>query len=107
MIVQLVVAGPCVLEDAHRQPVLVEVVVKWDGEHDRHDLIALRASHVKQLVGQDANGARGRVIVLGEGAHLCVGGAHSGLWRAVGKPSLHVHPVEKRKSRGFQTCYML
>lgn len=100
VLVQLLITGPRVLEDAQCQLVLVEVVVKGDGEHDRHHLVALFGSHVKQLIGQDAHGAGGRVIVLGEGANLGFGGAHCGLWRAVDESALNVHPGDRKKSSG-------
>lgn len=91
-VIQLVVAGSRVLEDAHSQPVLVQVVVERHREHDSNQLVAVAAAHVKQLVGHDAHSAWCRVVVLGEGAHLGPGGANGGLRRAEGETTFHVDP---------------
>lgn len=96
VLVQLLIAGPRVLEDAQRQLVLEEVVVERNGEHDRHHLLAVFISHVKQLIGEDADGAGGRVVILGEGAHCGVGGAHCGLRRAESKSALHEDPGDRK-----------
>ena len=54
---QTLVAGLRLIEDAHPQPVLVEVVVERHREHDSHELRAGALFHVEHLVGQDAHGA--------------------------------------------------
>ncbi|TNN56798.1 hypothetical protein EYF80_032976 [Liparis tanakae] len=69
----LFVATARMLDHAHGQPVTVQVAVKRHREHDGHALGANPALHVEQVVGQQADGARGGVVVLGEGAHFSLG----------------------------------
>lgn len=95
LLVQLFIAGPGLLHHAHGQPVLVQVVVKRHRKHDGHALGADAALHVEQVVGQQADGARGGVVVLGEGAHFSPGRADGGLGRVVAEAARHVDPVEE------------
>jgi len=95
LLVQLFVAVTRKLNHAHGQPVIVEVVVKRHREHDGHALGANPALHVEQVVGQQADGARGGVVVLGEGAHFSLGGTNRRLGRVVTETTGHVDPVQE------------
>lgn len=83
LVVQVFVAVTGLLNHTHSQPVLVQVVVKRHREHDGHAVGANPALHMEQVVGQQANCARGGVVVLGEGADFGLGGANRGLGRVV------------------------
>ncbi|KAG7243542.1 hypothetical protein INR49_011098 [Caranx melampygus] len=75
LVIQMFVAGTGVLNHAHGQTVLIQVVVKGHREHDGHALGANPALHMEQVIGQQADSTRGSVVVLGEGAHFSLGGA--------------------------------
>lgn len=77
------VTGAGMLHAAHGQTVLVQVVVKGHREHNGHALGVNPALHIEQVVGQHADRACGRVVVLGEGADFCHGGADRGLGRVM------------------------
>lgn len=95
LLVQMFVTGPGLLHHTHGQPVLVQVVVKGHGEHDGHALGANAAPHVEEVVGQQADGTRGRVVVLREGADFCLLGSNGGLRRVVAEATGHVDPAKK------------
>lgn len=98
LVVQMFVAGTGLLNHAHGQTVLVQVVVKGHREHDGHALGANPALHMEQVIGQQADSTRGGVVVLGEGAHFSLGGADRRLGRVLTEAARHVNPT--RGSRG-------
>lgn len=91
------VACTGVLNHTHRQTVLVQITVEGHGKHDGHALGANPALHVEQVVGQQADGARGSVVVLGEGTHFSLGGANRGLGRVEAEATCHVYPIQDTK----------
>lgn len=96
LVVQMFVAGTGMLDHTHGQAVLVQVVVKGHRKHDGHAFGTNPTLHVEQVVGQQADGARGSVVILGEGAHLGLGGTNRGLRRVLTEAARHVHPAQER-----------
>lgn len=105
LVVQMFVAGTGLLNHANGQPVLVQVAVEGHGEHDGHALGTNAALHMEQVVGQQADSARGGVVVLDEGAHLCLGGANRGLGRMLTEATCHVHLGVDEAVAGADICY--
>lgn len=97
-LVQLLVAARCLLEKAHCMPVFIDVVVERHGEHNGNQISACFGTCIKQIVGHDTHSPGGRVVVLGEGAHLSLVGKQGGLCRAVDKAAIHVDPVGWREN---------
>lgn len=95
--VQMFVAGTGLLNHAHGQQVLVQVLVEGHRKHDGNAIGAHPALHVEQVVGQQADRARGGVVVLGEGAHFGLGGTNRRLGRVLTEATCHVNPVQKRR----------
>lgn len=83
LVVQMFVTGTGMLNHTHSQLVLVQVVVIGHREHDDQALGANSALHMEQVVGQQANRARGSVVILSKGAHFGLGGANRRLGRVV------------------------
>lgn len=90
--VQMFVTGTRMLNHTHGKPVLVQVVVKGHREHNGHAFRANPALHMEQVVGQQADSARGSVVVLGEGAHFTPGGTNRRLGRVLTEATCHVNP---------------
>lgn len=83
LVVQMFVTSMGLRNHAHGQPVLVQVAVVGHGEHDGHALGANPALHIEQVIGQQANSARGSVVVLGKGAHFSFAGTNRRLGRVL------------------------
>lgn len=101
LVIQMFVAGTGMLHHAYGKPVLVQVVVKGHRKHDGQALRTNPAMHMEQVVGQQAHGARGRVVILREGAHLGLLDADSRLGRVLTEATCQVYPIQ---GRGRQIC---
>lgn len=103
--VQLLVALSAHIVDAHSHPVLVQVVVVRDWEHDSDLLCGGLVALLEHVVGQDPDGAAGGGADLAEVAHLGFLRSHGGLRRAVAVATLQVDPLERARAsaRGVST----
>lgn len=100
--VQFLVALSAQLVEAHSHPVLVQVVVVRDREHDSHLLFGHLVALLDHVVGQDPDGAAAGGAGLAEVAHLSFLRSHDGLRRAVAVAAVQVDPMERARasSRG-------
>lgn len=103
--VQFLVALSAQLVEAHSHPVLVQVVVVRDREHDSNLLCGLLVAPLDHVVGQDADGAAAGGAGLAEVAHLSFLRSHDGLRRAVAVAAVQVDPLERARAsaRGVYT----
>lgn len=53
--------------------------------------------HMEQVVGQQAHGARRRVVILCEGAHFGLGDADGRLGRVLTEATCQVYPIQERR----------
>lgn len=97
LVIQMFVAGAGMLHHTYGKPVLVQVVVEGHREHDGQALRTNPAMHMEQVVGQQAHSARGRVVILCEGAHFGPGDADSRLGRVLAEATCQVYPVQERR----------
>lgn len=97
-LVQVFVALSARLKDAHGHPVLVQVVVVWDREHDRELLCGGTVALLEQAVGQDPDGAGGGGAGLAEVADFGFQRSHDGLRRAVAVAAVQVDPSERARA---------
>lgn len=63
--------------------------------------------HVEEVIGQQAHRPCGGVVILGEGAHLGLGGAHDGLGGMEAVATGHEHSGEDRIAMAPFECFSL